>query len=81
NQSVEALINNTSLFSIGFSWGGYESLIIPINPTSYRTVTQRKWQRPMIRLHIGLEDASDLIADLEEGFNALRQTHSLSVAK
>jgi cystathionine beta-lyase len=56
---------------MGASWGGFESLAIPFDCTSYRTAT--KWQPggPCLRLHIGLEDVGDLIADLERGFAAM----------
>lgn len=62
-----ALIDELELFGIGFSWGGFESLALPVDPSPIRTA--RKWQAegPAVRLHIGLEDADDLIADLAEG--------------
>jgi cystathionine beta-lyase len=67
---VAALCNGRRHFSIGYSWGGYESLIIPAVLGSVRTVT--RWTGgPLIRIHCGLEDAADLIADLEEGFAAM----------
>ncbi|MDQ2877704.1 MAG: cystathionine beta-lyase, partial [Pseudomonadota bacterium] len=62
-----ALIDGLNLFGIGYSWGGFESLAIPIDPQHYRTVTQRDDPGPLIRLQIGLEDPDDLIADLAEG--------------
>lgn len=58
-------------FGIGFSWGGYESLAVPSDPSSIRTATKWKAEHPLIRLHIGLEDPADLIADLEQAFGAL----------
>lgn len=62
-------IDALALFGIGFSWGGYESLVVPGNPI--RTATA--WTDPdaLVRLSIGLEDPADLIADLERGFAAL----------
>jgi len=54
-------------FKMGFSWGGYESLILPINPASIRTATRWHTNHPMLRLHIGLEDPQDLINDLAQG--------------
>ncbi|WP_432768630.1 MAG: cystathionine beta-lyase [Sphingopyxis sp.] len=56
-------------FGIGFSWGGYESLVVPSDPV--RTATT--WQEPdaLVRLSIGLEDPADLIADLARGFAAM----------
>ncbi len=62
-----ALIDGLELFGIGYSWGGYESLAVPVDPKPLRTT--RAWQAegPAVRLHIGLEDPDDLIADLERG--------------
>lgn len=71
--AVFAMINDMKYFPIGFSWGGYESLISHSNPKHARTVTAWDHPEPGIRLHIGLEDPEDLIADLEAGldrFNA-----------
>lgn len=62
-----ALIDGFRHFGIGYSWGGYESLAIPIDPQHYRTATRWAAEGPMIRLQIGLEDTGDLIADLDEG--------------
>ena len=69
---VEAMLDHMEIFAMGFSWGGFESLIIPANPASIRTAT--KWQAagPLLRLHVGQEDPDDLIADLEAGFDHLR---------
>ena len=56
------LIESLSLFGIGYSWGAFESLALPAHFT--RTVSGEDYEGPMVRLHIGLEDADDLIADL-----------------
>ena len=72
----DGFIDALSLFGIGYSWGGFESLATPVDPTSIRTASP--WPLPGmdeadrfgIRLAIGLEDAGDLIADLEAGFKA-----------
>jgi cystathionine beta-lyase len=56
---------------MGYSWGGFESLIVPFDPKSYRTATKWTAEGPALRLHIGLDDAGDLIADLEAGFERL----------
>ncbi len=69
-----ALIDTLDLFGIGYSWGGYESLAIPIDPQRHRSVTTRDDAGPMVRLQIGLEDPDDLIADLERGLAAWRAT-------
>jgi cystathionine beta-lyase len=66
--AVHSLIEALSLFGIGASWGGYESLVIPFDADSYRSVTSITPNGPMLRFHIGLEDVDDLIADLERGF-------------
>jgi len=59
------------LFGMGWSWGGFESLIIPTWPERQRTATRWSAAGPCLRLHIGLESPDDLIADLEEGFARL----------
>ena len=60
------LIDGLRHFGIGYSWGGYESLALPVDPHRHRAVT-RPPAGPTIRLQIGLENAEDLIADLEQG--------------
>jgi cystathionine beta-lyase len=67
------LVDALDHFGIGFSWGGFESLALPIDPERCRTA--KPWAIPgkMIRLQIGLEDPSDLIADLERGLAAAAQ--------
>jgi len=62
-----ALIDGLELFGIGFSWGGYESLALPIDPAGLRTATAWQAEGPAIRFHIGIEDPADLIADLSAG--------------
>ncbi len=68
-----ALIDGLELFGLGASWGGYESLIMPVHPERYRTATTWDTRFPNIRIHAGLEDPDDLIADLEAGFARLNQ--------
>ncbi|HYD99828.1 MAG TPA: PLP-dependent transferase, partial [Alphaproteobacteria bacterium] len=58
---------------IGYSWGGYESLILPCHPARIRTATRWDELGPVVRLHIGLEDVADLTADLEAGFARLAE--------
>ncbi len=60
-------IDSLTHFGIGFSWGGYESLALPIDPASVRTATAWQAEGPVVRLHIGLEDPADLIRDLDNG--------------
>jgi len=57
---------------MGFSWGGFESLVIPFDCAGYRTATQWAPGGPALRFHIGLEDVADLQADLDAGFARLR---------
>jgi cystathionine beta-lyase len=58
-------IDRLEHFGLGYSWGGFESLAIPADPGSLRSVTRWEAEGPLVRLHIGLEDPDDLIADLE----------------
>jgi cystathionine beta-lyase len=70
-RAVYAFMNALTLFGMGFSWGGFESLIILFDCKEYRTATQWNPGGPTLRIHVGLEDAGDLIADLERGFAAM----------
>ena len=71
-QAVYAFMNALALFGMGFSWGGFESLVIVFDCSEYRTATKWAPGGPTLRFHIGLEDTDDLIADLEQGFAAMR---------
>ncbi len=69
-KATTALLDGMEHFSMGYSWGGFESLILPNEPKSFnslRTVANPNFEGTLIRLHIGLEDVNDLIADLEAG--------------
>ncbi|MEE9434947.1 MAG: cystathionine beta-lyase [Sphingorhabdus sp.] len=68
-----AIIDTLELFGIGYSWGGFESLALPIHPERDRTVNPWTDENALIRLSIGLEDVSDLIDDLQRGFESARQ--------
>ncbi len=70
-KAVAAMLDGLELHAMGASWGGYESLIIPINPSSSRSASRWDHAGPSLRIHCGLEDADDLIADLEKGFERL----------
>ena len=72
--AVYAFIDALDLFGIGASWGGYESLIQPAYPERIRSATRWQAEGPLVRLHIGLEDPQDLIADLAQGLDRLRTT-------
>jgi cystathionine beta-lyase len=60
-----------AFLDMGYSWGGYESLIIPFDPRSYRTATAWKAEGPALRIHVGLDGLEDLKADLARGFDRL----------
>jgi cystathionine beta-lyase len=64
-----ALIDHLAHFGIGFSWGGYESLILPVALDGVRTATTMPLPGPILRLSIGLEDVADLVADLAAGLD------------
>lgn len=68
-----AFLDALSLFGMGYSWGGYESLAVPYDCTAFRTATPYAVEGRGIRLSIGLEAPEDLIADLDTGFFALEQ--------
>jgi cysteine-S-conjugate beta-lyase len=69
-KAVDALLDTVKLFGMGYSWGGFESLVIPFDCESYRTATKWAPGGPALRLHIGLENVDDLKADLARGFAA-----------
>ena len=69
-RAVDALLNAVKLFGMGYSWGGFESLIIPFDCAPYRTATRWAPGGPALRLHIGLENVDDLKGDLERGLAA-----------
>jgi cystathionine beta-lyase len=73
-RQATALVNALELFGIGSSWGGFESLAIVAPIAPYRTATKWEPGGPTIRLHIGLEDPDDLIADLERGFASMQKS-------
>ena len=68
--AAAALLDGLQLFGMGDSWGGFESLLVPKTPPRSAT----RWPRPgrpdgqLMRIHVGLEDPDDLIADLTDGF-------------
>ncbi len=69
-KAVDALLDAVALFGMGFSWGGFESLVIPFDCTPYRSATKWAPGGPTLRFHIGLENVEDLKSDLERGFAA-----------
>lgn len=56
---------------MGYSWGGFESLMVYSDPSKIRTATKWETSSPLLRIHVGQEDVRDLIADLERGLNGL----------
>jgi len=74
-ENTHAFVEALALFGIGASWGGFESLALPTTGFVTRTASA-KFAGPLVRLHIGLEDVPDLIADLEQGLAALRRFKS-----
>jgi cysteine-S-conjugate beta-lyase len=70
-EAVAAMLDDMELFAMGFSWGGFESLIVPFKP--HRTAKTWEVNGPALRLHIGMEHPEDLIRDLEAGFARLRK--------
>lgn len=70
-KAVAAMLDGLELFGIGSSWGGYESLAIACYPQSQRTASRWDAPGPLLRLHAGLEDPGDLIADLAAGLERL----------
>jgi len=71
--ALAAMLDGMTLFALGYSWGGFESLIIPARPAGIRTAAPWTETGTLLRLHVGLEDADDLKADLEAGLQRLAQ--------
>lgn len=70
--ALAAMLDKLKYFGMGYSWGGFESLITPFDPKKNRTASKWPYSGPGIRLHIGLEHPNDLIADLEAGFKRMQ---------
>jgi cystathionine beta-lyase len=70
-QQQAEFLNNLTLFGMGFSWGGYESLAIPFHP--HRTAVPWPNPAPCVRFHIGLENPQDLIDDLKQSFERIKR--------
>ena len=73
HEGLAAMMDNLELYGMGYSWGGYESLLIPINPQKIRTATKWKHEGYSLRIHVGLEHPEDLKRDLEAGFGRLKK--------
>jgi cystathionine beta-lyase len=66
-----AFMDHMDLFKLGYSWGGFESLVVPTYPNTLRSATEWSAPGPAVRIHVGLEAIEDLVADLERGFARL----------
>jgi cystathionine beta-lyase len=75
-EAVAAMLEGLTLFGMGFSWGGYESLAIPVDPAKCRSATPWDEPGPLLRIQTGLEDPDDLIADLAQGFERLNRANA-----
>ena len=76
DHALAAMLDGLELFGMGFSWGGFESLVVPFDCSTYRTATEWKPGGPALRFHIGFEDLDDLKADLAAGFARLAETEA-----
>lgn len=76
--ALAAMVDHMKFFGMGYSWGGFESLILPSDPRPIRTATKWPGDTILIRLHAGLEDPDDLIADLDAGFERFNAALSAS---
>ena len=72
--AVAAMLDGLELFGMGYSWGGFESLVIPFDCSTYRTATTWSPGGPALRFQVGLENIEDLKGDLDRGFARLRAT-------
>ncbi len=70
--AVAALLDGLELFGLGYSWGGFESLVIPFDCAKYRSATTWAPEGPALRFSVGMEDIEDLKDDLDKGFALLR---------
>jgi cystathionine beta-lyase len=70
--ALAAMLDGLKLFGMGYSWGGFESLVIPFDCRSYRSATAWNPPGPALRFSVGLEDIEDLKSDLDAGFERLR---------
>lgn len=77
DDAMRAMLDGMACFGMGYSWGGFESLILRSSAARYRTATQWPWDGPLLRIHAGLEHPDDMIADLEAGFARLRAVASV----
>ncbi len=75
NEALARMVDELEYYSMGYSWGGYESLILPCNPASARSATDWPYgNKTCLRINVGLEDIEDLKSDLEAGFERLKNS-------
>tara|TARA_B100000945_G_scaffold263708_1_gene222609 strand:- start:1555 stop:2760 length:1206 start_codon:yes stop_codon:yes gene_type:complete len=74
-KAIVAMLDGMRLFGMGYSWGGFESLLIPENVRNIRTAVPWRFEGPLLRIHIGLEDVEDLKDDLSDGLDRLRSLY------
>ena len=79
--AVAALLDGLELIGMGYSWGGYETLVIPFDCRTYRTATHWAPGGPALRFTVGLEDLDDLKDELDRGFQRLREAAEASAGK
>ncbi|MBP1845617.1 cystathionine beta-lyase [Rhizobium petrolearium] len=70
--ALARMFDSFTLFGMGSSWGGFESLMVPSNPSVYRTATTWAPGGQTVRIHVGLENPGDLIREIRDGFNRLK---------
>jgi cystathionine beta-lyase len=75
SEALAAFVDHLELFGIGYSWGGFESLVTVAMPHKLRSAEPWSDKPPLLRLHIGLENTDDLIADLKAGFDRLNKAN------
>ena len=73
--AIAAMLDGLELFGLGYSWGGFESLVIPFDCSTYRTATTWAPGGPALRFQVGLEDIEDLKDDLARGFERLKEVN------
>ena len=70
------MMDGLSYFGMGSSWGGFESLLIPVSLDGKREATRPAWQGQLMRIHVGLEHPEDLIGDLDRALERLSMADS-----
>lgn len=70
-EEADALADRLTLFGLGHSYGGYESLVVPCEPAQHRLAGTWRGRGPLLRVHVGFEDVEDLKRDLADGLRAL----------